>query len=149
MDSILLDERNFEVQASRERVWRLIGKVIFSSLPGLERMEILDESNFQGVLKTRILGVQIILKLEGRMLDVQPPDSFSVQLLLEGPAGMFKADQRVTFTMTPVEVERTRVACKALIDEIGFLAGLLVKGQARSFARSTFEAIERRLKELA
>ncbi len=146
---MLLDERNFEVQASQERVWRLIGKVIFSSLPGLERMEILDESNFRGVLRIQILGVQITLKLKGRMLDMQPPDSFSVQLLLEGPAGMFKADQRVAFTMTPVEAERTGVACEAVIDEIGFLAGLLVKGQARSFARSTFEAIEKRLKELA
>ncbi len=149
MNSILLDERNFEVAASQERVWRLIGKVIFSSLPGLERMEILDESNFRGVLRIWILGVQITLKLEGRMLDVQPPDSFSVKLLLEGPAGMFRADQKVAFTMTPVEVERTRVACKAFIDETGFLAGLLVKGRARIFARSTFEAIEKRLKELA
>ncbi len=149
MDSILLDERNFEVSASQERVWHLIGKVIFSSLPGLERMEILDESNFRGVLRTRILGVQIALKLKGRMLDVGPPDSFSVKLLLEGPAGMFKAAQRVDFTITPIEAERTRVVCKAAIDEIGFWAGLLVKGEARSFARSTFEAIEKRLKEVA
>ncbi len=149
MDGMLLDERNFEVPASQERVWRLIGKVIFSSLPGLERMEILDESNFRGVLRIRILGLQITLKLEGRMLDVQPPDSFSVRLLVEGPAGMFKADQRVTFTITPVEAETTNVVCRGVIDEIGFLAGLLVKGPARSFARSTFDAIEKRLNELA
>ena len=149
MGSMLLDERNFEVPASQERVWRLIGKVIFSSLPGLERMEILDENNFRGVLRIRVLGLQITLKLKGRMLDVEPPDSFSVKLLLEGPGGMFKADQKVAFTMTPIEAEKTRVVCKAVIDEIGFLPGLLLKGQARSFARSTFEAIDKRLQELA
>ncbi len=149
MDSVLLDERNFEVPASQERVWRLIGKVIFSSLPGLEKMEILDENNFQGVLRIRVLGLQIMLKLKGEMLDVQPPDSFSVKLLMEGPGRIFKAEQRVDFTMTPIEATRTRVLCKAVIDEIGFLPGLLLKGQARSFARFTFEAIDKRLKELA
>jgi carbon monoxide dehydrogenase subunit G len=149
MDSMLLDERNFEVPASQERVWRLIGKVIFSSLPGLERMEILDENNFRGLLRIRVLGFQVTLKLKGEILDVEPPDSFSAKLFLEGPGGMFEAGQKVAFTMTPIGAEKTRVVCKAVIEEIGFLPGLLVKGQARRFARSTFEAIEKRLKQLA
>ena len=34
MMSTEIDSRTFVVDASRERVWRLIGKVIFSSLPG-------------------------------------------------------------------------------------------------------------------
>jgi len=71
------------------------------------------------------------------------------RLLLEGPGGMFKGDQKVDFTMAHIEAERTRVFCRAVIDKMGFLPGLLLKGQARSFARSTFEAIDERLKELA
>ena len=149
MDGKVLDERSFEVMTSQERVWRLIGKVIFSNLPGLERIEILDENNFRGVLRTRLWGLQVTLKLKGEMFDVEPPDSFSVKLLLEGPAGMFKTAQKVVFTMTPIEKEKTGVVCKGVIEEIGFLPSLLFKGQARSFAGSTFEAIEKRLKELA
>ncbi len=41
------------------------------------------------------------------------------------------------------------VADQRLQHVLGFLAGLLVKGPARSFARSTFDAIEKRLNELA
>jgi carbon monoxide dehydrogenase subunit G len=145
----LLDERNFVVDASQERVWRLIGKVIFSSLPGMERMEILDENNFRSLLITRVMGAQVTLKLKGEMVDVEPPDSFSVKLFLEGPGGMFKADQKVSFAMTPIDATKTRVACKAVMEQMGLLPGLLLTSQARSFARSTFEAIEKRLKELA
>jgi hypothetical protein len=35
------------------------------------------------------------------------------------------------------------------MEQMGLLPGLLLTSQARSFARSTFEAIEKRLKELA
>ncbi len=144
----VLDERNFLVDASPERVWKLIGKVIFSSLPGMEKMEILDENNFRALLITRVMGVQLTLKLKGEMVDVEPPDSFAVKLFLEGPGGVVKANQRVSFAMTPEE-SKTRVACKAVMEQMGVLRGLLLTGQARSFARSTFEAIEKRLKELA
>ena len=41
--SLEIAERRFEVEASLDRVWRLIGKVIFSCLPGMEQVEILDE----------------------------------------------------------------------------------------------------------
>ncbi|MDO9211253.1 MAG: SRPBCC domain-containing protein [Deltaproteobacteria bacterium] len=149
MNSLLLDQRNFVVGASQDRVWRLIGKVIFSSLPGLENMEILDENTFRALLRTQILGFRVSLKLKGEIVDMEPPNSFSVKLFLAGPGGFFKADQKVTFAMTPVEQGKTALACKAAVENMGFLPRLLLLGEARRFARSTFEAIEKRLKELA
>ena len=149
MNSLLLDQRNFVVGASQDRVWRLIGKVIFSSLPGLENMEILDENTFRALLRTQILGFRVSLKLKGKIVDMEPPNFFSVKLFLAGPGGFFKADQKVTFAMTPVEQGKTALACKAAVENMGFLPRLLLLGEARRFARSTFEAIEKRLKELA
>ncbi len=93
-------EKSFEVEASQDRVWRLIGKVIFSSLPGMENMEILDENNFRAVLRMKTLGIPVSVRLKGEMMDVTPPDSFSVRLFIEGLGGLFKADQKVAFAMT-------------------------------------------------
>jgi len=146
---IELAEKSFKVEASRERVWRLIGKVIFSSLPGMENMEILDENNFRALLRMKTLGVPVTVKLKGEMMDVTPPDSFSVRLFIEGLGGLFQADQRVSFAMTPLEKKKTAVNCRATVQGLGFLPRLFLLGQARSFANSTFEAIEKRLKELA
>jgi hypothetical protein len=83
------------------------------------------------------------------MMDVEPPDSFSVRLFIQGLGGFLQADQKVSFTMSALEKKKTAVHCKASLRELGFLPRLFLLGQARSFANSTFEAIERRLKELA
>lgn len=137
------------IEASRDRVWRLIGKVIFSSLSNMENVEILDENNFRAILRMKVLGLPVNMKLKGEMVDISPPDSFSVKLLIKGLGGWFQADQKVTFAMTPVEQGKTALACKATVENIGLLPRLLLLGEARRFARSTFEAIEKRLQELA
>ncbi|KPK85435.1 MAG: hypothetical protein AMJ94_19110 [Deltaproteobacteria bacterium SM23_61] len=144
-----LAQKEFIVNTTPDRVWRLIGKVIFSVLPGMESMEILDENNFRALLRVKMMGFEWVLKLKGEMVDISPPESFSVRLLLEGLGGLVKADQRVALVMTPVENGKTAVACRAAAEGMGFLQRTLLMGQARSFARQTFEAIEKRLKELA
>ncbi len=149
MAATVLAEREFIVNATPDRVWRLIGKVIFSVLPGMESMEILDENNFRALLRVKMMGSEWVLKLKGEMVDNSPPESFSVRLLLEGLGGLVKADQRVALFMTPVENGKTSVACRAAAEGMGFWQRALLSGQARSFARQTFEAIEKRLKELA
>jgi len=145
----ILAERNFSVGAPQERVWRLIGKVIFSALPGLENVEILDENSFRGVLRLKLLGVQMSNRVKGEITDVLPPESFSVNLFVSGPGGLFTLSQRATFSMKEVDRNKTEITCKASADSMGFLFRFLLIGQARRFARSTFEAIEKRLKELA
>lgn len=142
-------ERSFVVEAPRERVWHLIGKVIFSSLPGMEKVEILDESNFRALLRMKVSLAELSMKLRGEIVDMSPPDFFAVKLALEGPGGLFRMDQKVTMVLTSVERGRTVVACKATAERMGILFRKLLLGQARRFARSTFEAIEKRLQDLA
>jgi carbon monoxide dehydrogenase subunit G len=149
MTGTTLAEREFMVNANPDRVWRLIGKVIFSVLPGMESMEILDENNFRSLLRVKMMGFEWVLKLKGEMVDISPPESFSVRLLLEGLGGLVKADQKVTLAMTPVENGKTSVACRATAEDMGFFQKVFLTGQARGFARETFEAIEKRMKELA
>jgi carbon monoxide dehydrogenase subunit G len=149
MAGTVLAEREFIVNATPDRVWRLIGKVIFSVLPGMESMEILDENNFRSLLRVKMMGIDWALKLRGEMVDISPPESFSVRLLLEGLGGLVQADQKVSLAMTLAENGKTSVACRATMEDMGFLQRIFLTGQARGFARETFEAIEKRLKELA
>ncbi len=135
------------IGTSQERIWRLIGKAIFSCLPGMEHIEILDENHFRALMKERVLGFKVPLKLTGEIVEMEPPDSFSVKLLLE--TGLFKMDQKVTFTTVSVEEGKTSVDCKATVENLELMTRLFLVGRARSFARSTFEAIEKRLKEWA
>jgi len=146
--STILADRNFVVQASRDRVWRLIGKVIFSTLPGMEQVEILDENSFRALLKMKLSGVGLTMRLKGEMVDVSPPQSFAVRLSIDGPGGL-QMDQKVSIALTPLEKGKTAIAFKATAEKMGILMRSFFLGPARRFAQSTFEAIEKRLQELA
>jgi carbon monoxide dehydrogenase subunit G len=135
-----LAEREFIVNATPDRVWRLIGKVIFSVLPGMESMEILDENNFRALLRVKMMGSEWVLKLKGEMVDISPPESFSVRLILEGLGGLVKADQKVAFAMTPAEGRKTSVAAGRQRKKWAFAKVPFRPGPG--FAR-TFEAIEK------
>ena len=141
--------RNFVVDASRERVWRLIGKVIFSSLPSMEEVEIEDDRSFRAFLRVKVLLLELRMKLNGEIVDMVPPDSLAVTISLDGLRGLFKMKQKVTIDITFVETGRTGVTCKTMVEGMGILSRVFSLGQARHFAQLTFEAIERRLKELA
>ncbi len=145
----VIAQRNFEVEASRDRVWRLIGKVIFSSLPDMENVEILDENNFRALLKIRVSPIKLSIKLKGEIVDMSPPESFAVKLELKGLRGLFRLNQKVTIAMTSVESLRTAITCMANVERMGILFKIMFLGQARRFALSTFDDIEKRLKELA
>jgi carbon monoxide dehydrogenase subunit G len=149
MMSTEIASRNFAVDAPRERVWRLIGKVIFSSLPGMEEMEILDENNFRAILRVKVSFLEFKMKLNGEIVHMAPPDVLAVTINLDGLGGLFKMNQRVALNMTSDGEKKTTVACKAMAKDIGILSRVLFLPQARRFAQSTFENIEKRLQELA
>jgi carbon monoxide dehydrogenase subunit G len=145
----MVASRDFVVNASMERVWRLIGKAILSSLPGMEEMEILDENNFRAMLKVKVSYLEFKMKLRGEIADMVPPDSLTVNIGLAGVGGHFKMNQKVALTMTSAEGGKTMVACKAMALDIGPLSRLLFLGPARRFAQSVFQTIETRLQDLA
>jgi carbon monoxide dehydrogenase subunit G len=141
--------KNFVVEASRERVWRLIGKVIFSSLPGMEQVEILDDTSFRALLGVKVLLLEMTMRLKGEMVDMAPPASFGVNITIEGLGGLFRMKQKVTIEMTSIEKGKTAVACRARAEDMGVLLRWLSVGQARRFAHSVFASIEKRLQDLA
>lgn len=142
-------ERRFEVEASRDRVWRLIGKVVLSCLPGMEQVEILDEYNFRALLRVRMPFKELSMRLKGEIVDMSPLESFAVKLELDGLEGLLRLNQKVEIAMTPLEASKTAVLCRATAENAGIFFRTFLLGQARRFARSTFDAIQNRLEDLA
>jgi carbon monoxide dehydrogenase subunit G len=141
--------KNFVIDASQERVWRLIGKVIFSSLSGMERVEILDETRFRAFLRVKLSLLTLTMKLRGEIVDILPPDSLAVDMTLEWLRGLFRMNQKVIIHMKSVEQGRTAVACQTTAESMGILFRGMFLRQARQFAQSVFETIEKRLQDLA
>ncbi len=149
MTETLIAERKFAVDSSRERLWQLIARVVFSSLSSVERMEIIDENNWQALLKVKLGFITLNMDLKGETIDTTPPEMIGVRLRATGMGGIAKLDQKVTIKLDPLDDARTEVTCRAVAYGMGSLFKLFLLGRARSFATETFDSIEKRLKYLA
>jgi carbon monoxide dehydrogenase subunit G len=140
--------RTFEVDAPQLRVWRLIGKVIFSCLPGMEEIDVADETHFRAVQRTKIGFLEVKMRLEGELTDITPPRSLRVALAIVGLGGLIKMKQKVTINMTAVGPVKTAIACRAMASAGGGLFGWVLLSQARRFVQALFEAMEKRMQYL-
>ena len=149
MAETLIAERKFVVEASQERLWQLIGRVVFSSFHGVERMEIIDENNWQALLRVKLGFITLNMNLTGEMVDVSPPESLGVNLKARSKVRVLQLNQKITINFTQVDETKTEVTCKAIAEGVGTLFRLFLLGRTRGFAKSTFDIIEERLKYLA
>jgi len=148
MGETLIAERKFVIEASQERLWQLIGGVIFDSLPSLERMEITDENNWRALLRVKLGFIVLNVNLTGQMIGVIPPERLGVRLSIRGKGGIIRLNQRVNIVFTPIDETKTEVACNAVAEGVGTFFKLFLLGQARGFAGSIFDKMEERLKYL-
>jgi len=144
-----LAERKFTIDASQERVWNLLGKVIFRSLPGLERIQIKDQDRFSALLRVKLGLITLSMDVSAELVDISPPQSLAVLLRMKGVWGMVALTQRVMFALRSVNHGKTEVISKATGEKVSPFLGIILIRKAKSFALDTFRKIEERLKQLA
>ena len=145
----ILAERKFTIDASQERVWNLLGRVIFHSLPGLERIQIKDQDRFSALLRVKLALITLNMEVNAEMVDISPPHSLAVVLHMKGMGGMFRLNQKVIFALSSVNQGKTEVIAKATGENVGPLFRTILRRKAKSFAHDTFRGIEERLEQLA
>jgi carbon monoxide dehydrogenase subunit G len=149
MTEVILAQRKFTIDASQERVWNLLGKVIFDSLPGLERIQIKDQDRFSALFTVKLGLITLSMDVNAEIVDISPPQSLAVVLRMKGVGGMFRLNQRVIFALSSVNHGKTAVTSKALGEKLGFLFRIMFMRKAKSFAHDIFRSIEERLEQLA
>ncbi|OPY72132.1 MAG: Carbon monoxide dehydrogenase subunit G (CoxG) [Syntrophorhabdus sp. PtaU1.Bin058] len=140
--------RSFEVDAPQARIWRLIGKVIFSCLPGMEEVEVADEMNFRAIQRMKVAFIELRMKLKGEITDITPPESLAVSLTIEGPGGLIRMRQKVTIGITAIGGKKTAVSCKAVANDAGGPFSRLLLARAKLFVQALFKDMEKRLQYL-
>jgi hypothetical protein len=114
----------------------------------MENIEVLDENNFRAILKTKVWGAELTLRVKGKVVDIEPPQNLTVKLSLSGPGIFSEIYQSVCFKITAEGKEKATVECKAILEKIGRLSKFLLGGEIKKFTEGTFAAIEKRLQEL-
>lgn len=144
---ILIAEKNITTEASPERVWDLLGTLIFDSLSGLEKMEIIDENNFRAELKAKAFGLPLVFSLRGEMIDISPPNSLTVKL--SSKWSRITVVQRIAFRVQPGANGGATMVCRAVAEDLSPIVRWTLLGQVKNMAGQIFDAMERGLKQLA
>lgn len=145
---IMFATRTFIIDASQETVWHLIGRAILESMPGMERMEIIDENNFSAVLRVKMNFIVVNMHLTGEFVNSSPPQLLGVRLRGKSLGGLVQVNQMVSIVLAIVDKGKTEVVCQATMEGLSTLMRMLLLWQARRVAGDIFEGIERRLKQL-
>ena len=91
----LAGEYTFE--APRDQVWEaLFDPVILASvMPGCEKLELVGENAYEGLLKIKVGPVQGKFNGKIQLSDIQEPDSYSMNIDGRGAPGFVRADAKV------------------------------------------------------
>ena len=145
----LIAEKKISQEVSRERVWDLLGTLIFDSLSSMQKLEIMDENNFGAELTAKAFGIPLAMHLRGEMVDIAPPEALTVKLAARSKWNLITVVQKITFTISPTEKGNTTMVCRSVAQDLPFLVRLFLLGQVRAMAGQIFDSIQERLKQLA
>ncbi len=142
-------ETEFTVEATPKRIWDLLGRAIFDSLHGMEKVTIIDENNFNAELKTKAFGIPLTMYLRGEMTNTSPPTFLSVKLNAKSKWNLISLTQQINFTLDDAGEGKTKITCQAMAEDLNPLFRLVLLGQVKSQAKQIFASIEERLKRWA
>ncbi len=142
----VLAERRFTVEASGQRVWKLLGRVIFDSLE-MERFHAVDDRNFDALMKVEVASLKLPMKVKGEMTDITPLKGLTVRLDVDG-MGLIHLNQEVSISISPVEGGKTEVVCRASLEKMGALFKPFLLGRMKAFAGKILQSLEERLRQL-
>lgn len=145
---MIVAEEKFVINTSQERVWELVGDAIIGSLQ-LERMQIMDENNFAGVVKMRMGFIRLPLHLKIQLVDVAAPSSLTAKVVAKTKPAMLAITEETKIVLTPINNSQTEVMAKASVGEMGPLLRLLLFWKIRSFAQDVLGGIRKYFERVA
>ena len=88
----------YTFDAPRDLVWDALfdPEILASVMPGCEKLELVDENVYEGVLKIKVGPVQGKFNAKVTLSDIQTPDSYLMEVDGRGAPGFVKANAKVS-----------------------------------------------------
>lgn len=136
----MIVEERFSVAASPEQVWQFFLDVPRAArcMPGVERVETIDERRYRGQLQVRIGPMKAGFAMEAILEELQPPET--IRLVARGTDRGTSSllDARATITIRPTAEGRS---------EVGLSTDLGIRGPLGRFGQVVIRDTVRRLTE--
>lgn len=129
--------------APRQQVWEALldPEVLASVLPGCEKLELVGENEYEGALNIKVGPVQGEFMGKVKLEDLQPPESYTMQVDGRGAPGFVKATGNLE--LEP-DGDRTRVTYEGDAQVGGRLASVgqrLVESSAKAIIKQSLDGL--------
>jgi hypothetical protein len=137
----------YEISAPQELIWEMIldSDVLARIMPGCEKLELVDENNYEGRLNIRIGPVQGVFQGKVELSDLHPPISFHILVNGRGPAGIVRGEGNL---MLETKGTATRLCYDGTVNVSGRIATVgqrLMDSSAKSILKQSLQNLEKQI----
>jgi carbon monoxide dehydrogenase subunit G len=95
-------EGSYTFDAPRELVWEMFfdPQVLARTMPGCEKLDLVDENTFEGKMRMQVGPVQGVFKGTVVLSDLQEPETYHMQVDGQGPSGFMKGEGDIRLEQT-------------------------------------------------
>ncbi len=126
-------EQTLKIRAPIKKVWETMLDVSFliSCIPGIEKVEVVDENTYNAILKAKVSVMTAIFDTVINIIDRKEPVHIKVAGEGKGRMGVGRVAFNQAVNLKPISTEETEVTYKLELNVIGRLASLGGKAIAK------------------
>jgi len=143
---MIIANREFTIDSSRERIWECVVKALMRCMP-FEGIQFADERTFSALLRVRIGSIALPMRVTIEIVDIEKLETIAANIKATGIWGLVWFNQKATFTLTTVEENNTEVTATIVAEGMAFLLRTLLLWKVKSFANDSLHSVERFLRE--
>ena len=135
---------SYTFAAPREVIWEALmdPEVLAKILPGVEKLEKISDSEYEGVMNVRIGPVQGRFKGTVSMTDLQPPERFHLEVNGRGAAGYLKGSGDAVLVEEDGKTVLTYEGSGDVGGKIASVGQRLVETTGKSIVRQGLESLD-------
>ena len=138
-----------EIRASRERVWAFLidPQLVGSCGPGVESIEVVDETHFKARAKVGIGFISARFNVNMEMVETDPPNRAVLKAHGQAPGSAVDATATMTLTDNPTGDVTVMdwVANVVISGTLASVGARLIEGTAKKMIGQTFDCIRTKL----
>ena len=134
---------NYTFDAPRDVVWNaLFDPVILASvMPGCEKLELIGEQEYEGVLKIKVGPVQGKFNGKIKLSDIEEPNSYSMDIDGRGAPGFVKATAKVSLSEEDGKTVLTYDSDAKVGGRVATVGQRLLDSSAKAITKQSLEGL--------
>ncbi len=126
-------ERTIKIGAPIQKVWDEVMDVpgVAALMPGLEKIERIDEKTYKSVVKSKVAAVAVTFELLTTITEMEPPTLIKTATDGKALGGLGRVSQNQTLRMKAISDEET---------ELSYEADVILVGRLGTFGERIFRA---------